>query len=80
MSIGYSGLWRPQGGRAKKRKLADEQEEKEQPTISLILCQVLMSDNVKEQKHPGVDACWAIVVPDINQILPRYVLHLKQKK
>ena len=79
MSIGYSGL-RPQGGRAKKRKLADEQEEKEEPTISLILCQVLMSDNVKEEKHPGVDACWAIVVPDINQILPRYVLHLKQKK
>ena len=78
MSIGYSGL-RPQGGRAKKRKLADEQE-KEEPTISLILCQVLMSDNVKEEKHPGVDACWAIVVPDINQILPRYVLHLKQKK
>ena len=76
MSIGYSGL-RPQGGRAKKRKLADEKEE---PTISLILCQVLMSDNVTEQKQPGVDACWAIVVPDINQILPRYVLHLKQKK
>ena len=74
MSIGYSGL-RPRGGRAKKRKLADEHEEKEEPTISL-----LMADNVKEQKQPGVDACWAIVVPDINQILPRYVLHLKQKK
>ena len=57
----------------------NEQEEDEH-TISLILCQVLMSDNVKEEKHPGVDACWAIVVPDINQILPRYVLHLKQKK
>jgi len=72
VSLGYSRM--SPAARGKKRKL----EEVEETTTSLILCQVLLSENVKEVKHPGVNTCWAIVVPDVDQILPRYVLHLKK--
>ena len=79
VSLGYSmtpanrGLL-SQGG--KKRKL--DENKNEEATTSLILCQVLMGSNIKEVKHGGVSACWAIVVPEVDQILPRYVLHLKK--
>jgi len=72
VSLGYSRMG--PGARGKKRKL----DEVVEATTSLILCQVLMSENVKEVKHPGFNTCWAIVVPDVDQILPRYVLHLKR--
>ena len=70
VSLGYAN----NGG--KKRKL--DENKNEEATTSLILCQVLMGSNVKEVKHGGVSACWAIVVPEVDQILPRYVLHLKK--
>ena len=72
VSLGYSR--KAPAARGKKRKL----DEVVEPTTSLILCQVLMSENVREVKHPGMSTCWAIVVPDVDQILPRYVLHLKK--
>ena len=60
----------------KKRKL--DENKNEEAATSLILCQVLMGSNIKEVKHAGVSACFAIVVPDVDQILPRFVLHLKK--
>ena len=40
-----------------------------------------MGSNVKEVfQKSGEKRCWAIVVPDVDQILPRFVLHLKTKK
>ena len=74
VSLGYSTGYR--AVRGKKRKL--EETKAKEATTSLILCQVLLSKSVKEVKHPGVSTCWAIVVPDVDQILPRYVLHLKK--
>ena len=74
VSLGYSV--KAPAARGKKRKL--EEVKTEEATTSLILCQVLLSENVREVKHPGVSTCWAIVVPDVDQILPRYVLHLKK--
>ena len=74
VSLGYSR--KAPAARGKKRKL--EENKAEEATTSLILCQVLLSQNVKEVKHPGFHTCWAIVVPDVDQILPRYVLHLKK--
>ena len=57
------------------------QTEAEAARPSLILCQVLMGANVKEVfQKPGEKRCWAIVVPNVDQILPRFVLHLKAKK
>ena len=41
---------------------------------SLILCKVLPGTNCKEVKR-GDKRCWAIVVPDVNQILPRYIIN-----
>jgi len=41
---------------------------------SLILCKVLPGNNCKEVKR-GDKRCWAIVVPDVNQILPRYIIN-----
>ena len=75
VSLGYSGY--RAAARGKKRKL-EEETKAEEATTSLILCQVLLSKSVKEAKQPGVSTCWAIVVPDVDQILPRYVLHLKK--
>ena len=75
VSLGYSGYMVTAAARGKKRKL--EENKTEEATTSLILCQVLLSKNVKEVKHPGFDTCWAVVVPDVDQILPRYVVHLK---
>ena len=61
---------------------ATPQTEAEAARPSLILCQVLMGANVREvfQKKDGERRCWAIVVPNVDQILPRFVLHLKAKK
>ena len=61
---------------------ATPQTEAEAARPSLILCQVLMGANVREvfQKKDGEKRCWAIVVPNVDQILPRFVLHLKAKK
>ena len=57
------------------------QTEAEAARPSLILCQVLMGANVREVfQKPGEARCWAIVVPNVDQILPRFVLHLKSKK
>jgi len=47
---------------------------------SLILCKVLMAPNCKEVKdaptaRKGDTRCWAVVVPDVNQILPKYVIN-----
>jgi len=47
---------------------------------SLILCKVLMAPNCKEVRHAptakkGDPRCWAVVVPDVNQILPKYVIN-----
>ena len=59
---------------------ATPQTEAEAARPSLILCQVLMGANVKEVfQKPGEKRCWAIVVPNVDQILPRFVLHLKAK-
>ena len=49
-------------------------------TTSLILCKVLLKDNSKEQKKGlGKKAkdkrCWAIVMPNVDQILPKYVIN-----
>ena len=41
---------------------------------SLILCKVLVDKNCKEVKK-GDSRCWAIVVPDVDQILPKYVIN-----
>ena len=65
-----------QGGKKRKREL--DENKNEEAATSLILCQVLMGSNIKEVKHAGASACWAIVVPDVDQILPRFVLHLKK--
>ena len=66
--------------RGTKRKIGEAEAEEARP--SLILCQVLMAANVREvfKAGPGGERCWAIVVPDVDQILPRFVLHLKTKK
>ena len=61
-----------------KRKRDLDENKNEEAATSLILCQVLMGSNIKEVKHAGASACWAIVVPDVDQILPRFVLHLKK--
>ena len=47
---------------------------------TLILCKVLMNSNCKEVKdaptaRKGDTRCWAVVVPDVNQILPKYVIN-----
>jgi len=52
---------------------------------SLILCKVLRASNCVESRHPVVggkrkkgvemDRCWAVVVPDVDQILPKYVIN-----
>ena len=44
---------------------------------SLILCKVLRGKNCKEVKEQrrGDKRCWAIVVPDVDQILPRYIIN-----
>jgi len=73
VSLGYSA--KAPAARGKKRKR--DENANEEATISLILCQVLLSKNVREVKHPGFSTCWAVVVPDVDQILPRYVLHLR---
>jgi len=45
---------------------------------SLILCQVLPGDNTKEVPSGSNDArCWAIVVPRVDQILPRFAINFK---
>jgi len=41
---------------------------------TLILCKVLLGNNCKEVKR-GDSRCWAIVVPNVDQILPRYVIN-----
>ena len=48
---------------------------------TLLLCQVLMGSNLREvRKQEGSEdseeRCWAVVMPDVDQILPRYVIHL----
>ena len=74
VSLGYSA--KAPAARRKKRK--QDENANEEATTSQILCQVLLSENVREVKQPGFSTCWAIVVPDVDQILPRYVLHLKK--
>ena len=46
---------------------------------SLILCQVLPGDNSKEVPSSSRNdtRCWAIVVPRVDQILPRFVINFK---
>ena len=93
MSIGYTctgfdlaGKWigkKPSvavTNRGTKRKVGEAEAVESRP--SLILCQVVKAANVKEvfKAGPGAERCWAIVVPDVDQILPRFVLHLKTKK
>jgi len=56
---------------------------------SLILCMVLQGDNTKEVSNPtgfaAVDSvmsksgAWAIIVPDVDQILPKYVINFVDK-
>ena len=41
---------------------------------SLILCKVLLGRNSKEVMKTK-DGAWAVVVPDVNQILPKYVIN-----
>jgi len=41
---------------------------------SLILCKVLLGNNSKEVDKTK-DGAWAVVVPDVNQILPKYVIN-----
>jgi len=41
---------------------------------SLILCKVLLGSNSKEVRKTK-DGAWAVVVPDVNQILPKYVIN-----
>ena len=47
---------------------------------SLILCQVLPGDNSKEVPSSSRNdtRCWAIVVPRVDQILPRFVINFKE--
>ena len=43
---------------------------------SLILCNVLVDNSIKLVKAGKNDSrCWTIVVPEVNQILPRYVIN-----
>eukprot|EP00092_Neocalanus_flemingeri_P026861 GFUD01029117.1.p1 GENE.GFUD01029117.1~~GFUD01029117.1.p1 ORF type:complete len:430 (+),score=134.29 GFUD01029117.1:54-1343(+) len=42
---------------------------------SLILCKVLVGKQNKEVKLQEDSRCWAIVVPEVTQILPRYVIN-----
>ena len=43
---------------------------------SLILCKVLRGNNSKEvMKGDAGGRCWAVVVPGVDQILPKYVIN-----
>ena len=42
---------------------------------SLILCKVLLGKNCKQVMRGNDIRCWAVVVPDIKQILPKYVIN-----
>jgi len=56
------------------------------PNLSLILCLVLKGTNSKEVTSSGTSVdteemskgAWAIVVPDTDQILPKYVINFKE--
>ena len=43
----------------------------------LLLCKVLMGDNSTEVKKGNRNdpRCWAVVVPDVDQILPKYIIN-----
>jgi len=46
---------------------------------SLILCMVLLGENAKvlKRKRQTEVGAWAVVVPDVDQILPKYVINFK---
>jgi hypothetical protein len=70
VSLGYAKLLVVRKGN-KRRKV----EQKGEPSGSLILCEVVQGKNSKEVKHGKDERCWAIVVPDVDQILPKYVVN-----
>ena len=68
----------------KKQQQKQDQDQQQEDTItSLVLCKVLTGDNSTEHNpvNKGApppkedDRCWAIVVPDVDQILPKYVIN-----
>ena len=82
MSIGYSGritgAKKVKGKKVKQQQQQQQQEDQGQQvktTTSLILCKVLLGENSTEHKHGNEERCWAIVVPDLDQILPKYVIN-----
>jgi hypothetical protein len=42
---------------------------------SLILCEVLRGHNSRDVMREGDGRCWTVVVPDVDQIMPRYVVN-----
>ena len=79
VSIGYSGritgAKKVKGKKVKKQQQQEDQGQQVKATTSLILCKVLLGDNSTEHKHGREERCWAIVVPDVDQILPKYVIN-----
>ena len=47
----------------------------------LLSFQVLVTSDCKQvtDKHVAVGGCWAIVVPCVDQILPKYVVNFIEK-
>ena len=89
----WARLLLSRGARGKKRKMGQEEKQvAEGVSASLLLCQVLTGNNSKEVKHPVTGRAgqntqaggaaheqrsWAVVVPETDQILPRYVINFQ---